>query len=139
MPKGTIAASAAVLELFNSDYRADATNYERLVVATHAASFEIYTQKAGTGTLRPLKIYTTGNTNQLYLKADGNVGINNGAPAEKLDVDGNINVTGVYKVVDVQVVSAQGVAVADATDAASTMARLNELIARCRAHGLIAT
>lgn len=39
----------------------------------------------------------------------------------------------------VQVVSAQGLAVADATDAASVILRLNELLARTRAHGLIAT
>ena len=32
-----------------------------------------------------------------------------------------------------------GVAVADATDAATTMARLNDLLARVRTHGLIAT
>lgn len=45
----------------------------------------------------------------------------------------------VLKVGANQVVGAQGLAVADATDAASTMARLNDLLARCRAHGLIAT
>ena len=37
------------------------------------------------------------------------------------------------------VVGAQGAAVADATDAASVILRLNELLARVRAHGLIAT
>jgi len=44
-----------------------------------------------------------------------------------------------YKVNGTVVVRSQGAAVADATDAASTMARLNDLLARCRAHGLIAT
>lgn len=38
-----------------------------------------------------------------------------------------------------QVVGAQGAAIADATDAASTMARLNDLLGSCRSHGLIAT
>jgi len=38
-----------------------------------------------------------------------------------------------------QVVGAQGAAVADATDAASVILRLNDLLARTRAHGLIAT
>ncbi len=38
-----------------------------------------------------------------------------------------------------QVVGAQGAAVADATDAASVILRFNELLARCRAHGLIAS
>ena len=44
-----------------------------------------------------------------------------------------------YKVSGTQVVSAQGAAVADATDADSTMARLNDLLGRLRTHGLIAT
>ena len=38
-----------------------------------------------------------------------------------------------------QVVGARGAAVADATDAASAVTQLNALLARCRAHGLIAT
>jgi hypothetical protein len=38
-----------------------------------------------------------------------------------------------------KILGTQGAAVADATDAASTTARLNDLLARCRAHGLIAT
>lgn len=37
-----------------------------------------------------------------------------------------------------QVVGAQGAAVADATDAATAITQLNALLARCRAHGLIA-
>lgn len=40
---------------------------------------------------------------------------------------------------NVQVVGAQGAAVADATDAASVITRLNDLLARLRTHGLIAT
>ncbi len=44
-----------------------------------------------------------------------------------------------YKVNGTVVVKAQGAAVADATDATSVIARLNDLLARCRAHGLIAT
>lgn len=76
---------------------------------------------------------------RVWIIHNGNVGINDPAPAEKLDVNGNINVTGVYKVGDVQVVGARGAAVADATDADSVILRLNELLARCRAHGSIAT
>jgi hypothetical protein len=37
-----------------------------------------------------------------------------------------------------KVLGAQGAAVADATDAASAITQLNALLARCRAHGLIA-
>jgi hypothetical protein len=54
----------------------------------------------------------------------------------------NVNVTsasGEYRVNGTKVVGAQGAAVADATDAASTQARLNDLLARLRTHGLIAT
>jgi hypothetical protein len=43
--------------------------------------------------------------NLLLNPRGGNVGINDPAPAEQLDVTGNANVTGVYKVDDVQVVS----------------------------------
>jgi hypothetical protein len=45
----------------------------------------------------------------------------------------------VLKVNATQVVGAQGAAVADATDAASVILRLNDLLARLRTHGLIAT
>jgi hypothetical protein len=81
----------------------------------------------------------TADTVVMTLQSNGNVGFGGDtAPAEIIDVTGNINVTGVYKVDDVQVVGSQGAAVADATDAASVILRLNELLARCRAHGLIA-
>jgi hypothetical protein len=48
-----------------------------------------------------------GSTNQeiFYVTTDGRVGILDNAPAEALDVNGNINTTGVIKVDDVQVVS----------------------------------
>ena len=45
----------------------------------------------------------------------------------------------VYKIANTQVVGAQGAAVADATGAGDVVAQLNTLLARCRAHGLIAT
>lgn len=44
-----------------------------------------------------------------------------------------------YKVSGTQVVSAQGAAVANPTDSASTQARLIDLLGRLRTHGLIAT
>lgn len=52
---------------------------------------------------------------------------------------GDFNLTGSLKVDNVQVVSNQGAAVADATDNPTAILRLNELLARCRVHGLIAT
>jgi hypothetical protein len=45
----------------------------------------------------------------------------------------------VVKINGNQIIGARGAAVANATDAASTMARLNDLLSRLRAHGLIAT
>ena len=44
-----------------------------------------------------------------------------------------------FQVNDTKVVGAQGAAVADATGAGDVVAQLNALLARCRAHGLIAT
>ncbi len=76
---------------------------------------------------------------RLRITAEGDVGINDSAPGEKLDVDGNANVTGVYKVDDVQVVGNQAAAIANATDAASVITQLNDLLAKCRTHGIIAT
>jgi len=86
----------------------------------------------------PINFQTSG-ANRITILDGGNVGISDSAPGERLDVTGNANVTGVYKVDDVQVVSNQGLAVADATDAASVITQLNALLARCRDHGLIAT
>ncbi|KKK64758.1 hypothetical protein LCGC14_2980950, partial [marine sediment metagenome] len=50
-----------------------------------------------------------------------------------------VNTIGVFKVDGTQVVSNQGAAIANATDAATTQARLNDLLAACRTHGLINT
>jgi len=52
---------------------------------------------------------------------------------------GVVKTTESYFVGANKVVGAQGATVANATDAASVILRLNELLARCRAHGLIAT
>jgi len=59
------------------------------------------------GTISNHKLFLGVNSATYFMCMDlaGNVGINDHTPAEKLDVDGNINVTGVYKVDDVQVVS----------------------------------
>lgn len=63
------------------------------------------------------------------------------APGGKLETSEDVNVvTGkVYRVAGTQVVGARGAAVADATGAGDVVAQLNALLARIRAHGLIAT
>ena len=83
-----------------------------------------------------------GNEDDALLWVDAgmdHVGIGTPIPGEKLDVAGNINTTGVLKVAGTQVVGAQGDAVKDAEDAVTAITQLNLLLARCRAHGLIAT
>jgi len=62
--------------------------------ATHGGTFLIISTTSLGGTSR---------SERLRITAGGNVGINDNSPAEKLDVTGNINVTGVYKVADVQI------------------------------------
>jgi hypothetical protein len=54
-------------------------------------------------------------------------------------VSGGINASTRFEVGGTKVIGAQGAAVADATDAGSAITQLNALLARCRAHGLIAT
>lgn len=51
----------------------------------------------------------------------------------------NLGTGMVFQINGTQVLGARGAAVADATDAASAITQLNALLARCRAHGLIAT
>lgn len=55
------------------------------------------------------------------------------------DSAGNVEVAASYGVNGTKVIGTQGAAVADATDAASVITQLNALLARVRAHGLIAT
>ena len=73
-----------------------AANNERLSLDWSSGSsvYQLKSLAAGTGTVRPLVLSTDGNTNQLYLKADGNIGIGNATAAEALDVTGNIAVSG---------------------------------------------
>lgn len=74
----------------------------------------------------------------LYLSA-ANATTNYGlfVAAGKAYFGGEADTLSQYQVGGVKVVGARGAAVADATDAASVILRLNELLARVRAHGLI--
>lgn len=82
------------------------------------------------------------NVSRVMIDTSGNVGINDVAPAEALDVTGNINTTGVYKVDDVQVLSNRVIDARCADAANSGDATTDGLIDALRdamiAHGLIA-
>jgi hypothetical protein len=54
------------------------------------------------------------------------------------DHDGSASTEGVY-INGVKVIGQQGAAVANATDSVSVITQLNALLARLRAHGMIAT
>jgi len=81
IPKGTGFSSTlkSQLSIFNTDFVADATNYEALTVRAAGAQYLISSFKEGTGTLRPI-VFSAGqagstpaNTNQFVLNIDGTV------------------------------------------------------------------
>lgn len=51
--------------------------------------YEIQSLADGTGTLRPVVLFTEGNTDQLVLATDGNVGIGTDSPETTLDILGD--------------------------------------------------
>jgi hypothetical protein len=74
--------------IFGKGTPSSITNRERLQIRyRNTNTFEINTEADGTGTLRPLILFTEGNSNQLYLNTDGNVGIGTTSPSAKLHVD----------------------------------------------------
>lgn len=83
----------------------------------------------------------------IYLKANGDIEITpNGSTVtvnSNFEVDGDANVSGVYKVDDTQVVTTRQAAVPDAAGGATidseARAAINTLLARLRTHGLIST
>jgi len=83
------------------------------------------------------------SANILLNPAGGNVGIGDPDPAEKLDIGGNINVTGLYRVDDIQVVSNRVVDSDFGITPDSGDADTDTLIDKIRdalvTHGLIAT
>lgn len=72
-----------------------ATNFEdmRLRWDQAGSRAELSTQVGGTGTVRPLHLYTGTNTDQVVLATDGNVGIGTGSPTGVLNVVGSANST----------------------------------------------
>jgi hypothetical protein len=67
-----------------------------LVFDEIGSAMRIYSETLSGGSGRDfiLGVYPSGHTDQLVLKNDGKVGIGTEDPTEKLDVDGNIHVSG---------------------------------------------
>jgi len=68
------------------------TNSELLEFRWDGANseFAMDTLENGTGTLRPINIYTEGNRGQLYIDTDGSIGIGTTNPFATLDIDGTL-------------------------------------------------
>ncbi len=66
-------------------------------IGTNSASMDINTASVISGTPMPITLSPGGTTTAAFL-ANGNVGIGNSTPASKLDVAGDMNVTGAVKV-----------------------------------------
>lgn len=78
------------VSIWNVGTPASVTNSERVIIGYDAAGLYGYvkTLKSGTGTARPLQIFTESDTDQLYLSIDGKVGIQQASPAGQLEVVG---------------------------------------------------
>lgn len=86
-------------------YASSFTAGAKVAITGHAAENWTSTANGTYLTFRTVDNTTTTLDTRMTITHDGKVGIGDTAPGELLDVAGNINVTGVYKVDDVQVVS----------------------------------
>ena len=84
------------------------------------------------------RTHTLGETNASYLVI-GSSGVGTGTLKFSVRGNGDVYSATGYFVGATKVIGAQGAAVANATDSASAITQLNLLLARLRAHGLIAT
>jgi len=83
IPKGTgyTGTIRGDLQIANTDIVADGANYEILLERANATEYDIWSISNGTGTNRPIKIFTgsasSPNTNQLSLNTDGTILMSN--------------------------------------------------------------
>ena len=101
IPRGAGAANnRSQFTIFGTDFMADATNYEFAGLRARGSDFVLGTGKSGTGVVRPMMLAAgflsdnTTNNGQLFLAAAGNVGVGTTSPRQKLEVAGNIQLSG---------------------------------------------
>ncbi len=93
MPNGTVSAIPSAFQFYGTDFMADSTNYERLSIFAKGSAdntYRIFTNKGGTGTVRPISISADGSETQIRIGTDGGVGIGTATAAGS----GNLLVAG---------------------------------------------
>jgi hypothetical protein len=77
MPKGTgfSATQKAQFAIWGTDYFANQTNYELLLMRTTGTSYTFESFQGGTGSHRPL-LFSAGVSNQFWVYTSGNIGVN---------------------------------------------------------------
>lgn len=96
IPKGTGYSSGIKTQfgIWGTDFIANQTNYELLLVRATGSSYTFESFKGGTGAHRPI-LLSAGVSNQLWAYTSGNIGINTTTDAGfRLDVNGTARVTG---------------------------------------------
>lgn len=99
IPSGT---GNSQIECFTQDYYADIDAWDNFRIYTTPTYVRLDTSSGTTGTPKDISIETDvsanglvrNNANQLYLKTDGNVGINKDNPTRNLDINGSFGVSG---------------------------------------------
>ena len=101
IPKGTgVANNRAQFSIFGTDFLADSTNYEFASMRARGTDFVLGTGRSGSGVVRPFMLAAgflsdnVTNNGQLFLATNGNVGIGTVSPQVRLDVAGDVQVSG---------------------------------------------
>jgi hypothetical protein len=95
IPKGTGYSSGIKTQfgIWGTDFIANQTNYELLLVRATGSSYTFESFKGGTGAHRPI-LFSAGVSNQLWAYTSGNIGINTTTDAGfRLDVNGTARVS----------------------------------------------
>jgi hypothetical protein len=96
IPKGTGYSSGIKTQfgIWGTDFIANQTNYELLLVRATGSSYTFESFKGGAGAHRPI-LFSAGASNQLWAYTSGNIGINTTTDAGfRLDVNGTARVSG---------------------------------------------